>query len=101
MPRPLFTPRKDPVPIVQEAGWDPGPVWSGAENLAPTRIRSPDRPASSQSLIGLNYTAHAVTYNYMLLTSARPVHLPLYFGFRGDLPLQRGCSPFVVKNVGV
>jgi hypothetical protein len=23
MPRPLFTPRKDPVPIVQETGWAP------------------------------------------------------------------------------
>jgi hypothetical protein len=22
-----FTPRKDPVPIVQEAGWAPGLVW--------------------------------------------------------------------------
>jgi len=38
MPRPLFTPGKDPVPIVQEAGWAPGLVWTGAENLAPTRI---------------------------------------------------------------
>ena len=44
-PRSLFTLRKDPVPIVQEAGWAPGPVWTGAENLAPTGIRSPDRPA--------------------------------------------------------
>jgi len=26
-------PGKDPVPIVQEAGWAPGPVWTGAENL--------------------------------------------------------------------
>ena len=26
---------KDPVPIVQGAGWAPGPVWTGAENLAP------------------------------------------------------------------
>ena len=34
-PRPLFTPGKDPVTIVQEAGWDPEPVWTGAENLAP------------------------------------------------------------------
>jgi hypothetical protein len=34
-PWPLFTPGKDPVPIVQEAEWDPGPVWKGAENLAP------------------------------------------------------------------
>ena len=34
-PRPLFTHGKDPIPIVQEAGWAPGPVWAGAENLAP------------------------------------------------------------------
>ena len=34
-PRPHFTPGKDPVPIVQEAGWAPGPVWTGAEYLAP------------------------------------------------------------------
>ena len=27
-------PQKDQVPIVQEAGWAPGPVWT-AENLAP------------------------------------------------------------------
>jgi hypothetical protein len=45
-----FSPGKDPVPIVQEAGWDPGPVWTGAENLASTGIRYPDRPARSQSL---------------------------------------------------
>ena len=25
-PRPHFTPGKDPVPILQEAGWVPGPV---------------------------------------------------------------------------
>jgi hypothetical protein len=30
-----FTPGKDPVPIVQEAGWGPEPVWIGAENLTP------------------------------------------------------------------
>jgi hypothetical protein len=34
-----FTPGKDLVPIVQEPGWVPGPVWIGAENLAPTGIR--------------------------------------------------------------
>ena len=50
MSRPLFTPGKEPVPIVQEAGWAPGPVWTGAENLAPTGIRTPDPPARSQSL---------------------------------------------------
>ena len=34
-PRPLFTPGKDPVPIVQEAGWAPRSIWTGAENLGP------------------------------------------------------------------
>ena len=32
-PRPIFIPGKDRLPIVQEAGWAPGPVWTGAENL--------------------------------------------------------------------
>ena len=35
-----------------------GPVWTGAENLAPTGIRSLDRPARSQSLYRLRYPAH-------------------------------------------
>ena len=46
-----FTPGKDAVPIVQEAGWAPGPVWIGAENLAPTGIRSPDLPARKRVAI--------------------------------------------------
>jgi hypothetical protein len=55
-PRPgCFTPRKDPVPIVQEAGWAPGPVWTVAKNLAPTEIRSPDHSARIQSLYRLSY----------------------------------------------
>jgi hypothetical protein len=57
-PWPLYTPGKDPVLIVQEAGWAPGPIWTNAENLAPTGIRSPDRPARSQSLHRLSYPAH-------------------------------------------
>ena len=31
----LFTPGKDPVPIVQGTGWAQGPVWTGTEKLAP------------------------------------------------------------------
>ena len=34
--------------FVQEAAWAPGTVWTGAKNLAPIGIRSPDRPASSE-----------------------------------------------------
>jgi hypothetical protein len=43
-PRPYFTPGKNPVPIVQEAGWTPGPVWTGEENLVPYRDSIP-RPS--------------------------------------------------------
>ena len=50
-----FTSGKDPVLIVQEAGWAPGPVWTGGENLAPIEIRSQEFPARSQSLYRLSY----------------------------------------------
>ena len=33
---------RDPVPTVKEAGWAPGPVWMGAENLVHIRIQSLD-----------------------------------------------------------
>jgi hypothetical protein len=45
-----FTPEKDPVPIVREAGWPRGPSSIGAKNLAPTGIRASDPPARSESL---------------------------------------------------
>jgi len=38
--RPLFNPGKGLVLVVEEAGWAPGPVLTGAENLVPTAIRS-------------------------------------------------------------
>ena len=31
-PRSHFTPGKDLVPIVQEAGWAPGPVWTDGKS---------------------------------------------------------------------
>ena len=39
--RPLFTPGKDTVPIVQESGWAPGPVWIGAKKSRPYRDSIP------------------------------------------------------------
>ena len=32
-PRPHFTPGKDTVPILEEAGWTPGPVWTGGKSI--------------------------------------------------------------------
>ena len=52
-PRPTYPREGDPVLIVQEAGWAPWPVWTGAESLAPIGLRSPDRPAPSEWLYRL------------------------------------------------
>ena len=49
-PRPHFTPGKGSVPIVQEAGWAPGPVWTGGKSR-PHRDSIPDRPARSSVAI--------------------------------------------------
>jgi len=34
-PQPFYPPGKDPVPVVEEAVWAPGPAWASAENLTP------------------------------------------------------------------
>jgi len=44
-PRPLYhRERSGNHCTSEEAGWAPGPVWTGEENLAPTGIRSTVRP---------------------------------------------------------
>jgi hypothetical protein len=67
--------RHDPAPLppertgthLQEAGWAPGPVWAGAENLASTGIRSPDRPARSESLYRLSYPGPGKRNSYVYI----------------------------------
>ena len=49
-PRPHFTPGKDPVPILQEAGWAPGPIWTDGKSR-PHRDSILDRPARSSVAI--------------------------------------------------
>jgi len=52
----LFTFGERPaIRCLERAGWDPGPVWPGAENLTTTRIQSPDGPDHSQSLYRMSY----------------------------------------------
>jgi len=56
-PPPHFTPAKDPVPSLQEAGWAPGPVWTSGKS-SPHRDSIPDSSDRSQSLYRLSYPAH-------------------------------------------
>ena len=74
-----ITPGKDSVPIVQEAGWAPGPVWTSTENLAPTRIRFPDRPARSDSLYWLRYPGpHSFVIAYINIRYLFQTHINKY-----------------------
>ena len=56
-PWPNFIPGKDPVPILQEAGWAPGPIWTGGKSH-PHRDLIPDHQGRRQSLYRLSYPAH-------------------------------------------
>ena len=58
-PWPHFIPKKDPVPILQEAGWAPGLVWTDGKSR-PHRDSIPNCPARSQSLYQLSYPAHCL-----------------------------------------
>jgi len=76
-PRPHFTPGKDPVPILQEAAWAPGPVWMGGKSC-PHWDSILDRPAHSQSLYRLSCPAHSVTVKvHINETTDTPVTLLL------------------------
>jgi hypothetical protein len=65
--------REDPVPIVQEAGWAPGPVWTDTENLALTGIRSRTiQPVASR------YTGSVVSSNTAGLLAFLPTRSEQY-----------------------
>jgi len=68
-----FTPEKDPVPILHEAGCAPGPAWTGGISCS-HRDSIPDRAARSQSLYRLSYPPHE-WYKYAYLH----VKYPLFF----------------------
>ena len=61
-PRPHFTPGKDAVPIVQEAGWATGLVWTGGKSR-PHRESIPDRPARCMYL-NIYYIYYIYIYIY-------------------------------------
>jgi len=55
--QPRFTHQKEPVPIVQEAGWVRRMAWMGGKSH-PHWDSIPDHPGRSQSLYRLSYPAH-------------------------------------------
>ena len=78
-PRPHFTTGKDSVPILQEAGWATGPVWTCGKSR-PHRDSIPERPARSSVAIPPELPGphlkllicHNIIYIY--------IYIPLYTG---------------------
>jgi len=93
-PRPHFTPGKDPVPILQEAEWAPGPVWTDGKSR-PHRESIPDRPANSQSPYRLSYPAHIHTPPH--------THTYIYYLYSFNFPSHEGCfsPPLPVHVVAI
>ena len=68
-------PGKEPVPILQEAGWAPGPVWTGGRSRS-HRDSIQDRPARSSVTIPTELTGpqvfpshiHKIIRKYAILT---------------------------------
>ena len=65
-PRPHFTLGKDPVPILQEAGWALVPVWAG-EKSRPHQDSIPDRPARSSVAIPTELPGPHCIYIYIYM----------------------------------
>jgi len=57
--------------LCRKAGWAPGPVWTGAENLALTEIRSLDSLASNQWLYRLSQRFGFRRHTYLLTPWSR------------------------------
>jgi hypothetical protein len=60
-PRPVYLRERDPAPLAQDARLTSRPVWTGAENSAPTGVRSPDSPAVASRYI--DYAIRATKIN--------------------------------------
>jgi hypothetical protein len=67
-------PGEEPIPIVQEAGWAPEPISTVVEYLAPTGIRSPDRPVRSELI---NRLCHPALKMYVAISFSQYLNAAL------------------------
>ena len=76
-PRYALPPERDPMTTVKEDG-DQRTVWTGAESLEPTGIRSPEHPASSESLYRLRYPGHLTECTGPRIYLLRPSNFDIF-----------------------
>ena len=86
----------------QQVGWTPGSAWTGTENLDPTRIRSPDRSARSQSLYRLLYNdpyhQQRSLINFVTDFSIARPSVPLKIVWRRKKVRSEGTNPQEIRR---
>ena len=89
-PRPLCPREAESLPIVQEAGWATGPVWTGAENLAPQwdSIPRPSKPSDTETPKTECRTSHWVMPSHTHTHTHTHTHRGMY-----RFQLQHNVSP--------
>ena len=99
MPRPLH-PGKDPVPMVQETGWAPGPVWTGAKNLAHLHTGFDSRTVQP---VASRYTGWAIPapelYIFVSFAGVWPICLYVLWNQKAAFTHSRHCSAFSHSSV--
>jgi hypothetical protein len=70
MPQLLYAQERDLVPILQETGWAPGPVWTGVENFGPPPGFDPQtiQPVASRYTDWAIPALTRLSANYKVLT---------------------------------
>ena len=99
-PMPLF-PVTEPVPIVQDAGWSSGKLWTGQKNLTPPRY-----DPRTLHPVGSHYThcaipAHATgVVEYYFPLQKKNLNLPTWYPTISFalLPSQNGISNIFHSN---
>ena len=93
--RPLKPRKRDPVPIVEEAGWAPGPVWTGAENLTRTGFDS-----SIVQLVASRYTDWAIPVHNLKLHTCFSYSVVTIYGTRNAIYYVKTlCAFTLVQSV--
>jgi hypothetical protein len=95
-PRLLFTPGKDPVPIVQEAGWAPGLVWTGAENLARNGITWSDLPVEISASPHFCNSENLFCVRALWSIQSWMPNSGLFWFYSCHYKIMAGCLPIVV-----
>ena len=98
-PRPHFTPGKEPVPILQEAGWAPGPVCAGGKSC-PYRDSIPHRPARISVAIPTVLPGPPIFFEWLHETKIKWLHFVfgMWWGTENGNTVFRG---FIHRHLNV